>query len=313
MTTQAISQAFLWRRLHSLTGLWLAIFIIFHLLTNSQAALFIGDDGSGFIRSVNSIHDTPFLPLVEIVILAIPILIHTIWGIKYLRTASYNSFGNSGHTSYLPEYPRNHAYTWQRITSWILVAGILAHIVHMRFMEYPESAVKGEKHSYMVRVSQDEGLYTLAERLGVHLYNANEVQALKGKAVTLPETVSSNPQDLIKKQAVQQELNWLKAIEKRSLNQGELMAVADNFGTAELLMVRDTFKSPVMIALYTILVLTACFHAFNGLWTFMISWGVTLSARAQHLMRRVSVTLMVAVAGLGLCAVWLTYWINLKS
>ena len=316
MTADATPQAFIWRRLHSLTGGWLALFVIFHLFTNSQAALLIGNDGSGFIHSVNAIHNTPFLPIVEILILAVPILIHTIWGIKYLRTAKYNSFNNTGHTPYLPEYPRNHAYTWQRITSWLLVVGILAHIIHMRFIEYPASALQRGEPSYMVRVTQDDGLYTLAARLGVHLYNQEEIQKLKSQAPILPDhspSKSLTPQQRVEHQAIKQELEWLEAVEKRPLGNGELIAVSNNFGTAELLMIRDTFKMPIMIVLYTLLVLATCFHAFNGLWTLMISWGVTLSQRSQRLMWLLSVFLMVTVGGLGLSAIWLTYWINLKN
>jgi succinate dehydrogenase / fumarate reductase cytochrome b subunit len=313
MTSPVISQDFLWRRLHSLTGAWLAIFVIFHLFTNSQAALLIGHDGSGFIHAVNAIRDTPFLPVVEILILGFPIVIHTIWGIKYLRTAKYNSFGNTGNTPYLPNYPRNHAYTWQRITSWLLIVGIIAHVVHMRFIEYPNASVKSGEPSYIVRVSEDEGLYTLAARLGVQLYNQQQILALQENMPELTNEHPSNPNELVQRQKIEQQRNWIKALEKRPLREGELMATANNFGTAELLMVRDTFKSPTMIVLYTLLVLITCFHAFNGLWTFMISWGVTLTQRAQHLMWLLSVTLMVVVGGLGLSAIWLTYWINLKS
>ena len=106
---------------------------------------------------------------------------------------------------------------------------------------------------------------------------------------------------------------WVQALERKPLRDVEVVASADNFGTAELLMVRDTFKMPFMIVLYTLLVLAACFHGFNGLWTFMISWGVTLNERSQRLMRKVSTALMLIVGALGLSAVWLTYWINLKS
>jgi succinate dehydrogenase / fumarate reductase, cytochrome b subunit len=313
MTSSAVSKDFLFRRLHSFMGAWLAIYVIFHLLTNSQAALLFGNDGSGFIHSVNAIHDLPFLPVLEILILAVPIIIHTIWGVKYLRTASYNSFGNTGHTPYLPEYPRNHAYTWQRITSWLLVIGIIAHVVHMRVIEYPTSAFNAGEHAYMVRVSQDDGLYTLAARLGVQLYNQDQVKKLSSEAPALPNKEPTIPQELVKQQEIQQKLDWLTALEKRPLKEGEVIAVANNFGTADLLMLRDTFKMPIMIVLYTLLVLTTCFHAFNGLWTFMISWGVTLTQRAQRLMWLLSVTLMVVVGGLGLSAVWFTYWVNLKS
>lgn len=310
MTEQPIPSAFIWRRLHSFTGIWLAIFIIFHLLTNSQAALLIGNDGSGFIHSVNAIHNTPFLPIVEIAILAVPILIHMIWGIKYLRSAEYNSFGNTGHTPYLPQYKKNHAYTWQRITSWLLVVGVIAHVVHMRFIEYPASAPMGTGHAYMVRISHDSGLDTLAARLGVTLYTAAEIDKLK------PDTSASGTspsESLVAVQETEERQTWIRALQHKPLRPGEVIATADNFGTAELLMVRDTFKIPLMIVLYTLLVLAACFHAFNGLWTFMISWGVTLTERSQKLMRKVATTLMLVVGGLGLAAVWLTYWINLKS
>jgi succinate dehydrogenase / fumarate reductase cytochrome b subunit len=296
---KAIPQAFIWRRLHSLTGLWLVGYLTIHLFTNSQAALWIGNDGKGFIRAVNAIQELPYLPVIEIVVLAFPILIHLIWGVKYILSAKYNSFGNAKRAPHLPEYPRNHAYTWQRLTSWLLIIGIIAHVVHMRVIEYPVLAFKGNERSYLVRITDDAGLHSLAERLGVSLYSAGQIGQLTNATGSGPGSRK-------------QEKKWLKALQQRPLKADEYIASANNFGTVELLMVRDTFKMPLMLVLYTLLVLAACFHAFNGLWTFMISWGVTLSAYAQLLMRRVSTFLMIAVAGLGLSAIWITYWINLK-
>src|ERR1700719_477349 len=81
-----IPQAFIWRRAHSLTGLWLVLFLIEHLIVNSQAALFVGDNGNGFVNAVNSIKDLPYLPVIEIFLLGVPFLIHGLWGIKYLLT-----------------------------------------------------------------------------------------------------------------------------------------------------------------------------------------------------------------------------------
>lgn len=332
---QKMPWPFVIRRLHSLAGLWLVIYLIFHLLTNSQAALLIGNDGSGFIHSVNSIHELPYLPIIEITLLGVPILIHALWGIQYIFTAKYNSFGKTDMTPYLPEYPRNRAYTWQRITSWLLVVGILAHIIHMRFMEYPHSVQVDGHHAYMMRVSLDDGLYTLAERLGVQLYDKQQIRVLKADSgisessvtatkaflslfASLPKMFTAakdkdKPALLLEEQHKLQQQEWLHALEKRPLREGEVIAVADNFGTVELLMVRDTFKSPIMLVLYTLLVLSACFHAFNGLWTAMISWGITLSQKSQRVMSGISIFLMTVVAFLGLSAVWLTYWINLKQ
>ena len=51
-----LPKEFILSRLHSLTGLLIVIFLFEHLLTNSQAALLIGDDGAGFVRMVNFIH-----------------------------------------------------------------------------------------------------------------------------------------------------------------------------------------------------------------------------------------------------------------
>ncbi len=47
------SREFIGRRVHSLMGLWLVVFLTEHLIVNSQAALWIGDDGHGFVLLVN--------------------------------------------------------------------------------------------------------------------------------------------------------------------------------------------------------------------------------------------------------------------
>lgn len=275
-----IPRDFIMRRLHSLAGMGIVVFLMSHLFTNSRAALWFGDDGAGFIDSVNAIHAIPFLPLLEVVALAIPILIHLVWGIHYVFTAKVNSFASDGSAPSLSGYTRNKAYTWQRITSWILAVGIIAHVVHMRFVEYPTAYQEGHTKEYAVRVSGDSGLPSLAKRLDVKLYDA--AQAANSRyAITLKE--------------------------------GELLAVAPDFGTADLLVVRDTFKMPLMIALYTLLVVAACFHAFNGLSTFLITWGVTITGRSQTLVSYLSIGLMTLFSFFGLSAIWLTYWINLKS
>lgn len=254
---------FLYRRLHSLTGLFIALFLIQHLFVNAQAALIFGEDGKDFIHSVNSIHALPWLNVVEVLLLAVPILIHMLWGVLYLREAKFNSSKGDGTAPALPEYNRNVAYTWQRITSWMLLIAIVAHVTHMRFMKYPEKVSNG----YVVQVEKDMGYQTLAPRLSVELFE----------------------------------------------KEGQVYATAPDFGTAELLVVRETFKDPVLMALYTLFVLAACFHGFNGFWTFMISWGVTLSRRSQACMLYISHGFMVVVALLGLMAIFGTYWINLYS
>lgn len=309
----SLARAFVWRRWHSLTGLWLVLFLIIHLLTNSQAALFIGENGSGFIKAVNDIRALPYLQVIEILLLAVPFAIHTWWGIKYIQSGEYNSFRNNGSKPSL-DYPRNYAYTWQRLTSWILLVLITGHVVQMRFLEAPTSVQRDAQKYYMVRVNDDSGLYPLSARLGFKLYDQGEIAAEKESLDTPPlSTEKSSAASAIDEQRKKQQQDWLNALNKYSLQAGQLLAVSKDFGTAELLMVRETFKMPSMIFLYTVLVLSACFHAFNGLWTFCITWGLTLSEASQNKMKKVAFLLMFVVTFLGLATIWGTYWINLYS
>lgn len=300
-----IPNAFIWRRAHSLTGLWLVLFLIEHLFVNSQAALWIGDEGAGFVRAVNALRDLPYLHVIEIFLLGVPFVIHGVWGVRYLMTSKLNSFPTDGATPSLPHYPRNHAFTWQRITSWILLFGIVAHVIHMRFLEYPKSATINNQHVYMIKLTQDEGLPNLAKQLELTLYNKQQIQVDKLRQLLQSDESSHGGES--------QERSRTQELEKWKLKEGEVIAIAPSFGVAELLMVRDTFKNPVMIFLYTGLVLAACFHGFNGLWTFMISWGITLTARSQQLMRSLATVLMVLISFLGLAAIWASYWFNLRQ
>lgn len=276
---KAIPSSFFWRRLHSILGLWLVGFLMIHLLTNSQAALFLGEDGAGFIKSVSDIHNLPYLIFIEFFLLAIPFFIHIVWGIKYLQTAKYNSKNTDGTIPSLPEYPRNHAYTWQRVTAWVLIFLILGHVIQMRFLEVPQLVKRENQKLYLLPIQEDSGIKTVAKRLNVDLIKPNENNLL-----------------------------WNKEIPS-----GSVITVSKDFGTAELLLVRETFKSPLMIILYTILVLASCFHAFNGVWTFLITWGVTLSTRSQNISLKLSYALMGLIAFLGLASIWGTYWLNLKE
>ena len=304
----ALPKAFLWRRLHSLTGLFLVLFLIEHLLTNSQAALLPGEDGKGFIQGVNFIHSLPYLPAIEIFLLGVPFLIHIVWGVQYLRTAKLNSLPNDGSRPSLGEYGRNQAYTWQRITSWILLVGTIAHVVHMRIIEYPAHARDETGDLYVTRLEFDPGLHTLSDRLDVDLYDHSAIESEKNDL----QVNGGQTSDPIKQQRLHQKEERLAALQHKSLTDNQVMAVSDDFGTATLLVVRNTFKSPLMIGLYTVFVLSAGFHASNGLWTFLITWGINLSPAAQKRALTFSRLFTGLLLGLGLVAIWGTYWINLR-
>lgn len=337
--SEKLDRYFFWRRIHSLMGLLIVLFLIEHMITNSQSALLFGESGIGFIHGVNFIKNLPYLPVIEIGLIGVPILLHGVWGVRYALTGKFNSYHSDGSKPSLPEYGRNRSYTWQRITSWILLIGIIGHVAYMRFYRYPIVVEEGAKSSYFVRVSVDPGLYTVASRLNVALYNKEEIRQLKAQmAASLPEkrAIEKEAERVLEEAPLgykepaeheyssqegallsQNQLNqfqeeWLKALSKRKLTSHEVIAVAHDFGTAVLLTVRDAFKSPFEASLYTVFVLAAAFHAFNGLWTFMITWGIILKMRSQKQAVNLCIGLMILIAFLGLASVWGTYWINLK-
>jgi succinate dehydrogenase / fumarate reductase, cytochrome b subunit len=338
METNLVLRPFIWRRLHSLMGLWLVLFLLEHLVTNSQAALWLGEDGKGFIAMVNAVHNLPYLKIVETLLIGIPILLHMILGIKYALTSKNNAHKTDGKTPSLRKYGRNRAYYLQRITSWILLFGIVGHVINFRFLEYPYSVSQGDYTTYFARLDMDDGLYPLAYRLGVRLYDEKGVvkegevfakrsdekalleaaknvttEKLSWKEGVIP-TAFDLQKDIIVRSAQKYQLKemWLQKLQEIPLGKDQVIAETVNFGTATLLTVRDVFKRPVYLALYTIFVLAACFHAFNGFWTFLLSWGLIIKRSAQKSLLVFSVGLIVFMSLLGLAAIWGT-WFNLRN
>lgn len=338
MTETIIPRAFIWKRLHSLMGLWLVLFLLEHLLTNSQAALWLGEDGSGFVKMVNSLHNFPYLQVIEITLLGVPMLLHMVLGVKYALTAKSNAKKTDGSAPVLKKYGRNRAYSWQRITSWVLFFGIIGHVVTFRFLDYPSKISQGKESAYFVKLDMDDGLYPLAYRLGVNLYDESSIEKekisfehrsdektlldaaeiLKSEELNLIDgvvpTSYEHQKEIIFQSAEKYKLSeeWIEGLKKFHLNSNQVVAESSSFGTVSLLVVRDTFKRPIYLILYTIFVLAACFHAFNGFWTFLLSWGVIIRRSAQKSMLTFSLGLMVLISFLGLAAIWGT-WFNLRN
>jgi succinate dehydrogenase / fumarate reductase, cytochrome b subunit len=264
--TEMISNTFIWRRVHSLMGLWLVLYLMVHLIVNSQAALWLGEDGIGFIDLVNLLEALPYLQVIETVWIGIPLVIHGYWGIKRALTAKNNSGGSDGSSPSLP-YGRNRSFKWQRITSWILLVGIIGHVLQMRFIHFPQKVSVGSEIAYVVPLKDDPGLDSLSERIHVKLVKEGDF----------------------------------------------VMASAPTPGKAMLLMVRETFKSPLMCVLYSVFVLAAAFHAFNGFWTSLITWGAALSYRSQKAFIPICWVGVGLLAFLGLAAIWGSYWLNLRN
>ncbi len=62
------------------------------------------------------------------------------------------------------------------------------------------------------------------------------------------------------------------------------------------LLMRDVFLNPVTYSLYMIGVISAVFHFCNGLWSFMVSWGIAVGPNAQRKVAYVSFALFLIIS-----------------
>lgn len=328
---QAVPRDFVWRRLHSLMGLWLVIFLFEHLFTNSQVALFFANQGLWFVRSVNFLRNLPYLQVIECVMLGIPILYHAGWGVYYTFTGSHHSFSSDGSKPLL-KYGRSRAYSWQRLSAWIILVGIILHVIQMRFIHYPYKYKWGDKTTYYTKLDVDDGLYKAADQLGVEIYSQKAVEKesekleqinykirmLKGRLTELEQEdgrdphVYRNEMDQVSKriQHYQEQKEHIRGLQSRTITDRQVMAASPSFGKLELLNVRGTFQSVTMCILYTIFVLATVFHGMNGVWTFLITWGLILSRKSHAQGVTFTIGLMFLLGFLGLMSIWGTFFLS---
>lgn len=74
--------------------------------------------------------------------------------------------------------------------------------------------------------------------------------------------------------------------------------------TVDYDMMADIFSNPFMIAFYIIGILSAIFHFANGLWSFAVSWGLTVSPKSQKIMTYVTLIIFVLLSYIGISAVF---------
>ena len=297
-------KSFIWKRVHSLMGLWLVLFLIEHLVTNSQAALWLGSSGQGFVRMVDALHNLPYLQVVEVILLGVPILLHMGLGIQYVLHVKYNTRRTDGSSPSLPHLQKNQAYTWHRICSWVLVVGLIWHVIAFRFIQYPMSVDQGTHTAYFVKLTKDANLVATSHKIGVKLYDEaavrQEVQKLKQKA----RTITGSQTLLQAREDYQRQEKWVHGLRSIAIQSREVIGESSNFGSVVLLTVRETFRNPIYCVLYSVFVLAACFHGFHGLWTFLLSWGIVIRHVMQQKIWKICVVFMGTVAVLGLMAIW---------
>lgn len=120
-----LSRTFLLRKMHQLSGIVpLGAFLLEHFYTNSKAVHpTLGQQG--FNEAVKDLQAIPYILLVEITFIFIPLLYHALYGLVITVEARPNNLNYP--------YPRNWFYTIQRVTGVILFFFILFHLLNFRF------------------------------------------------------------------------------------------------------------------------------------------------------------------------------------
>jgi succinate dehydrogenase / fumarate reductase, cytochrome b subunit len=67
-------------------------------------------------------------------------------------------------------------------------------------------------------------------------------------------------------------------------------------------MMENILANPFMLAFYLICVVATVFHFANGLWSFFVSWGITVTPRSQQISTYVTMAFFVALSIVGVRA-----------
>lgn len=202
MSTQ---RSFFNRRIHSLLGVIpVGFFLVEHLFTNYYATR----GASAFVEKVDGLWSLPFLVVLEIFFIILPLLYHGIYGLHIAFTAKNNT-GNFGTF-------RNWMFLVQRVTGIVTLFFVVWHV-------------------WQTRVQ-------------VALYDLSSEQL------------------------------------------AQLMS--------------ESVQNPVIFTVYVIGLLCAVFHFSNGMWSFLVSWGVTVGPRAQRVSTWVWGIVFLFVSYMGISALF---------
>jgi succinate dehydrogenase/fumarate reductase cytochrome b subunit (b558 family) len=123
--TPRAHRAFVWKKLHSLSGVIpVGVFLIEHLWTNSKALQ--GEEA--FNRAVGDIQGLPYLPLIEIFGIFLPLTFHAFYGIYLAFRGTPNALRY--------RYATNWLYVMQRVTGFIAFAFICGHLYEFRVQKW---------------------------------------------------------------------------------------------------------------------------------------------------------------------------------
>lgn len=137
-----VGTSFLLRRLHSLSGIVpIGLFLLEHFISNAEA--FKGP--AAYTRQVAFLNSVPFVTLLELFGIWIPILYHALYGVFIWYRGDSN----------VVEYPwsGNWLYTAQRWTGIVALAYMVQHTYHLRFTgivlgTHPDQAFAKVQHEF---------------------------------------------------------------------------------------------------------------------------------------------------------------------
>lgn len=133
------SQHFLLRRLHSLFGLLpVGAFLMFHLWENSQSrfgAEYYNEKIVGWLQGLN------YLPILEVFVIALPLLFHALYGIVIIRS------GRSELQRYA--FLHNRFYWLQRISGIGILVFLMIHLGWTRFLTILDPSLKLDLFGHM--------------------------------------------------------------------------------------------------------------------------------------------------------------------
>lgn len=105
------------RKLHSFLGLFpISLFLMNHLFVNSLAAL----SPSLYDTAVSRLQNIPYLDVVEILLIALPLAIHALYGLYIVYVAKNNLSRYS--------YTGNWMFYLQRVTALITFVFVIVHV-----------------------------------------------------------------------------------------------------------------------------------------------------------------------------------------
>jgi len=130
---------FLLRRIHSLVGLVpVGAFLLFHLWENSQSR-FGQDHYNTYV--VEKIQNVNYIFLLEIFVIALPILFHAVYGLVVFW------MGRSNVTHY--GYLRNWMWLLQRLSGVGILLFLLLHVIGTRIVAIWSEAIRQDMYSHM--------------------------------------------------------------------------------------------------------------------------------------------------------------------